>query len=96
MPKHFTKLSLLYVLLLSSPLIGQKLPSVNDFTQGMEKKSGFFDFYWDAQKGKIYLSIDFFEQEFLYINSLPAGLGSNDIGLDRGQLILKPIVLKKA
>lgn len=86
MPKHFTKLSLLYVLLLSSPLIGQKLPSVNDFTQGMEKKSGFFDFYWDAQKGKIYLSIDFFEQEFLYINSLPAGLGSNDIGLDRGQL----------
>ncbi len=36
--------------------------------------------------GKIYLEIDKWEKEFIYINALPAGIGSNDIGLDRGQI----------
>jgi hypothetical protein len=34
----------------------------------------------------VWLDIDRWGQEILYINSLPAGLGSNDVGLDRGQL----------
>ena len=55
-------------------------------TSGMTKKEGFFTFYWDEEKGKIWLEINKWDQEFLYVNSLPAGLGSNDIGLDRGQL----------
>jgi len=45
---------------------------------------GYFNFWWDASAGKIWLQIDKFDTEFLYVNSLPAGLGSNDIGLDRG------------
>ena len=36
--------------------------------------------------GKLYLEIGRFDQEFLFQDSLPAGVGSNDIGLDRGQL----------
>ncbi len=48
--------------------------------------SGFFDYYWDEKTGKILLAIDRWEEEFLYVNSLSAGLGSNDIGLDRNQL----------
>ncbi|WP_299700862.1 zinc-dependent metalloprotease [uncultured Pontibacter sp.] len=52
----------------------------------MKKFSGFYPFYWDEQNGKIWLEVDKFEQDFLYVNSLPGGLGSNDIGLDRGQL----------
>ena len=52
----------------------------------MEKHSGFFNFYWDARAGKIWLEIDKWDHEFLYVTSLPAGVGSNDIGLDRGQL----------
>ena len=36
--------------------------------------------------GKIWLEIDKWNTEFLYVESLPAGIGSNDIGLDRGQL----------
>ena len=51
-----------------------------------EKYEGFFDFYWDEKGGKIYLEIDNLGEEFLYVNSLAAGVGSNDIGLDRGQL----------
>ena len=52
----------------------------------MEKFPGFFPFYWDAKAGKIWLEIDKWNTEFLYVESLPAGIGSNDIGLDRGQL----------
>jgi hypothetical protein len=55
-------------------------------TAGMEKASGYFTYYWDAKAGKIWLEVDRWDTEFLYVNSLPAGLGSNDIGLDRGQL----------
>ena len=51
-----------------------------------KKYDGFFDFYWDEKGGKIYLEIDKLGEEFLYVNSLAAGVGSNDIGLDRGQL----------
>jgi hypothetical protein len=55
-------------------------------TAGMEKYAGYFTFYWEAKAGKIWLEIDKWDTEFLYVNSLPAGVGSNDIGLDRGQL----------
>ncbi len=50
------------------------------------KNEGFINFYLDDEKGKIYLEIDELEKEFLYVSSLTAGIGSNDIGLDRGQL----------
>ena len=42
--------------------------------------------YWDDRKGKLWLEISRWNSEFLFLDSLPAGMGSNDIGLDRGQL----------
>ena len=56
-----------------------------DFSK-MVKKEGFVPFYLDEEKGKIYLEVKSLDTEFLYVNSLTAGIGSNDIGLDRGQL----------
>ncbi len=47
---------------------------------------GYFNFYHDTDTDKLYLEIDKLETEFLYVRSLSEGLGSNDIGLDRGQL----------
>jgi hypothetical protein len=60
--------------------------TIADKVAGMEKFPGYFPFYWDARAGKLWLEIDKWNSEFLYVESLPAGLGSNDIGLDRGQL----------
>ena len=62
-----------------------------DFTTAESKvdslaMSGYFDIEWDADQGTIHLYVDRLDEEFLYVNSLPAGVGSNDIGLDRGQL----------
>jgi len=55
-------------------------------TAGMTKYEGFLEYYYDGKSDKIYLVIDKFDQEFIYVNSLAAGVGSNDIGLDRNQL----------
>lgn len=52
----------------------------------LQKIDGFMPLYWDAKSGKMFLEISRFNREFLYQVSLPAGLGSNPVGLDRGQL----------
>ena len=51
-----------------------------------EEFEGFFDMYWDESLGRLLLKIEEFEKPFLYQSSLARGVGSNDIGLDRGQL----------
>lgn len=87
--------SLLLFLLLSAstfaqgrnaPEAAKALPTISEKTTGLEKFPGYFPFYWDAKAGKIWLEINKWNTEFLYVESLPAGIGSNDIGLDRGQL----------
>ena len=50
------------------------------------KYEGYFNFYYDSSKDKIFLEISKLESEFLYVNALSEGVGSNDIGLDRGKL----------
>ncbi len=79
--KRFLLLLSLFLLCVST-----QAQTISDKVKGMEKFSGFFTFYWDAKAGKIWLEIDKWNTEFLYVESLPAGIGSNDIGLDRGQL----------
>ena len=59
---------------------------ITGFTEGMEKHPGYFTFYWDEKKGKIWLEVDRLDEEILYYSSLKAGVGSNDIGLDKSQL----------
>jgi Met-zincin/Domain of unknown function (DUF5117) len=53
---------------------------------GMERKDGLFPLDWDAKAGKLYLEIPKLDEDFLLLDQLPYGLGSNDVGLDRGQL----------
>jgi hypothetical protein len=66
---------------------GKPLPSgIATKVGGMNHFPGYFDFYYDDKQDRLFLVIDKLETEFLYVNSLPAGIGSNDIGLDRGQL----------
>ena len=64
----------------------QALPSIADKTKTMRKLDGFLPLYWDDATGKLWLEITRMHQEMIYVVSLPAGLGSNDIGLDRSQL----------
>ena len=61
-------------------------PTIAEKTAGIEKLPGYFNLYWDAKQGKLWLEVDKWGTAFLYQSGLPAGIGSNDIGLDRGQL----------
>ncbi|MDZ7772629.1 MAG: zinc-dependent metalloprotease [Balneolaceae bacterium] len=85
MVRRLTALTLL-LCLFGLPVFAQDTPTIAEKTEGMEKVEGYFSYYWNEDTGKIWLEIARFDTEFLYVNSLTAGLGSNDIGLDRNQL----------
>ncbi len=74
---------LLAILLVSSALAAGA--TIAEKTAGMTKLDGLFPLYWDGKSGNLYLEISRWGEEVLLYTSLPAGLGSNDIGLDRGQ-----------
>jgi Met-zincin/Domain of unknown function (DUF5117) len=62
------------------------IPTIHTFGTSMKRVDGLFPLLWDGKGGRLYLEISKFGQDFLLISSLPYGLGSNDIGLDRGKL----------
>lgn len=91
------------VLLLPAPrpAVGQRPPgaqaapppTIEARTQGMRKMDGFFPLYWDSVAGRLYMEIARFNTEILHIQGIGAGLGSNDIGVERGNLQGSDIVV---
>lgn len=76
------------LILLSGPLsaLDEEIGSIDDKVKDLVHMEGFFDLYWDQKKGQLLLRIDSTGEEFIYQSSLARGVGSNDLGLDRGQL----------
>ncbi len=70
----------------------EPFPTIAEKTEGLEKMDGFVPLYWDAKAGKIWMEITRFDTSLLYVTSLPVGLGSNPVGLDRGQLGSRRVV----
>lgn len=72
----------------TSSLFTQTPPrkTIASVTEKLQKIDGFVPLYIDSDSGKIYIEITRWNQEFLYLVSLPTGVGSNPLGLDRGQL----------
>ncbi|WP_075341374.1 zinc-dependent metalloprotease [Tenacibaculum agarivorans] len=65
------------------------ISSFSQFFEGKKnitKYEGFIPFYYDVNSDEIFLEVSKLNTEFLYVNALSEGIGSNDIGLDRGQL----------
>jgi len=60
--------------------------TIHEFTANLKAIDGLFPIFWDAKTGHLYLQVNKVDQDFLFLPSLPYGLGSNDIGLDRGRL----------
>ena len=90
----------LYYCLAALLLLPGLLSSQESFSEKSKKYTsydGFFNFFYDESQDKVYLKVDSLEKEFLYVYSLSSGIGSNDIGLDRGQLGNEQVVyFKKA
>ena len=82
----FMKKLIFFIFIFLSLNVFSQIPNLSEFTSDLDKKEGYLNFYWDDNKGKIYLEIKNLNQELIYINYLSAGIGSNDLGLDRGQI----------
>ena len=66
--------------------------NVKQVKNGLINYQGFFDFSYSENKDRIYLEVNSLNKQFLYVSALSQGIGSNDIGLDRGQLGARKIV----
>ncbi len=90
--KRFLFTCLLFVSLASAAFAQDRKPdapqkkTIASVTEKLQKIDGFMPLYIDSDNGKIYIEITRFNKEFLYLVSLPTGVGSNPLGLDRGQL----------
>jgi hypothetical protein len=67
------------------PAGSTKPPTIEEKTAGLQKLDGFFPLYWDATSGTLLMEVARLDTDVLYVTGLEAGVGSNDIGLDRGQ-----------
>lgn len=77
---------LIAVALVAPRFLDAQTSPIAEKTKGATKLDGFVPMYWDAQAGKLWLELARFGEDLLYISSMPTGVGSNDLGLDRGQL----------
>ncbi len=68
------------------------LPTIEARTTGLQKQDGFLPLYFDEAGGRLLLEVSRFGQEMLHANGFGSGLGSNDIGIDRGALAGERIV----
>ena len=85
MPKRVFQSTLSLLLLLAS-LSTDVAHAATALMKSNKLQPGFFGLLLDEQSGKLFLQVSELDAEFIYQTSLPNGLGSNDIGLDRGQL----------
>ncbi|MFC7001590.1 zinc-dependent metalloprotease [Pseudobowmanella zhangzhouensis] len=78
--------TLFTVSLLAQSIAMASTPDIATFTKDLQPISGFASLYYSQSNGKVYLQIPELDHPMLFQSSLPRGVGSNDIGLDRGQL----------
>jgi Met-zincin/Domain of unknown function (DUF5117) len=84
---HPTQGTLLFaVSLLLASALAQAQTTFENRVTNLQKMDGFFPLYWEAKTGKLLLEIPSFGKDFLFLDQLPYGIGSNDLFLDRGQL----------
>ena len=77
---------LIVLMAVSGVAWGEPLPTITEFTANMTTQSGYIPVVVDDEEDKLYLVIDKLDAPMIFQSSLPQGVGSNDIGLDRGQL----------
>ncbi|WP_373058751.1 zinc-dependent metalloprotease [Zunongwangia sp. H14] len=78
MKKIFCCLFLLVTQLSNSQFLDEK--------DSLKSYNGFFNFHYNKEEDELYLEVKNLDSEFLYTHFIRSGVGSNDIGLDRGQL----------
>jgi len=68
------------------PTAASAQETIADYTSGMEHRTGYVSLHWDAEGGRLLMEAPNDGGEFLYLQSLATGIGSNRLGLDRGMI----------
>jgi hypothetical protein len=68
---------------------GSEIPTVAEKTAGMRKSEGFFNLYWEEKAEKMWLEIDKWQTEFLYVIQLPSSIEGRDRGSWNGGQVMK-------
>jgi len=77
---------LLFLFLIQVLFVGaSNAQNISEKVGNLDASEGFFTYYFDEGQDKLWLRVTDLNKEFLYANYLAAGVGSNDIGLDRSQ-----------
>ena len=74
--------TLLFWTFLPFILISQDSSTVDEMT----RYEGFFNSYYSEKEDRLYLEVTQLDAPFIYVSALSEGVGSNDLGLDRGQI----------
>jgi hypothetical protein len=90
MPNRFLCWTLALCLLFPVGQTSAQQPAID--VSAYQSFEGFIDAWWDEETGRMLVRVDEFDVPFIYQTSLPRGVGSNDLGLDRGQLGATKIV----
>ena len=64
--------------------MAETLKTITARIAGLGRHEGFVPFYWDPPAGKLLLEVARPDEDFLYLWGLTTGVGSVDVGLDRG------------
>jgi len=85
--QKFTKLFLILLLAIQC-VCAHALEEEKDFWAGKTIQNGLINIVYEAKSGDVFLQLNKqqIDKTFIFQSSLPHGIGSNDIGLDRGQL----------
>jgi hypothetical protein len=76
----------------ASRVSADPLPTVAKKTEGLERRTGLLPVYVDRQRGRLWLELPAKSDEngvlgrYLYVEGITTGMGSNPVGLDRGQI----------
>ena len=69
-----------------SVILGFYLFFIFNENSNAQSYKGYFNFEFNDTTGKLLLTIDKLNQDFLMVNAYGTGIGSNDLGMDRGRL----------
>ncbi|NNL94023.1 MAG: DUF5117 domain-containing protein [Xanthomonadales bacterium] len=80
------RVAIVILMSFGSGAYAQDPPDLQDRLADLAALDGFIPLLWDEQQGKLFMQIENMGEDFLYQSSMPRGIGSNDLLLDRGQL----------
>lgn len=85
----------------TSVVLADPLPTVGKKTEGFERRDGLMPLYLDRPRGHVYLEVPAKLPQsgeigrYLYVEGITTGMGSNPVGLDRGQIGATHVVTVK-